>query len=209
MMRPRCYYNSSSLFLLSSFSSSSSLYFSSHSNAAKIQSSFRFSSSSSSSSSQKFELLSLTQQVETIIRDSRNGGKSTQILANADLLTKPWEASCIEVHSEIPGTQTCPIRTRSSTLKDTSNASSSVSEAKQKEQEEEMEERKKKMKSFIILYYETHTDEGLAAFRAVARRVSEGSLPGSVENRSAFGFAMWKCPADDFMILNTGEKLTE
>ena len=76
-------------------------------------------------------------------------------------------------------------------------------------EEEKDDFRKKNMKSYIILYYETHTDEGLMAFRSVARRVSEGSLPGVVENRSAFGFAMWKVDAGEFMLMSSGLKLEE
>ena len=173
-----------------------------HQHVPRLISTLRFCSSSSTSDREK-ALLDLNHQIFSIVKNSqKTGGKTNHILANAGLVAKPWEASCIEVQVE-EKKKKIPCRF---------NFGDEEEEKKEKEpakQEVETEKEDSTLKHSIVLYYETHTDEGLLAFQAVAKRVEEGSLPGAVENKSAFGFAMWTVPADKFLEMTNGSKLTE
>ena len=123
-------------------------------------------------------LLDLNQQLRDML--TAPGGANdlaSSMISNAGRSDRPWEASCIEV-IKAPATACAPSRERAVDDGD-----------------------------WIVLYYETATEDGLAAFRAVASRVAAGELPGETENRASIGFAMWRVPAKKFFTLVSGFQL--
>ncbi len=141
-------------------------------------------------------LLALNDQISKLIVDfDVKADLNSRMITNADSRERPWEASCIEIQRKdegkvkpcfaIPAAK-CP--------------SASKAEGKQTTTVDD---------SVIVLYYETHTPEGLAAYRSIATRVALGQLPGETVNRSAFGFAMWRVAAQDFLELNARPKLEQ
>lgn len=154
----------------------------------------RFSSSSPASSSPK-GLLALNDRISHMIVDFHSKTDlCSRMITNAESGERPWEASCIEVERKKEQKNgSCAVKKSSQVDDDDDDPAGDVSVAVSDHS--------------IVLYYETSTPEGLTAYRAIASRVALGQLPGETENRAAYGFALWRVSAEQFLILNAKPRL--